>query len=194
MLEMYITESKFLCHKLSDKTEPISHFLQMNNLTATTNQRHANRYRKRRKKLKVQFKDKDEMQDVRYIETRKELSMQDQQLRWYRNSEIDAMRKIAHLVVQFISRHGLKSYAVQMGLQMEVFDLRGLELRMDVERSIEKYNARQSILKYHKKYKWDVVGLSLVSQYISANAERQASNYGHNDASVAMKLYKVISI
>ena len=166
----------------------------MNNLLATANQRSANRYRKRRKRLKVQFKDVDEMQDIRYIETRKELSMQDQQLRWYDNSEIDAMRRIAHLIVQFISRHGLKSYAVQMGPQMEVFDLRGLELRMDVERSIEKYNARQSILKYHKNYKSDAIGLSLLSQYISANAERQANNYGQIDASVAMRLYKVISI
>ncbi len=144
--------------------------------------------------MKVQFKDIDEMQDVRLIETRNDLSMQDQNLRWYRNSEIDAMRQIAHLVVQFIISHGLKSYAVQMGLQMEVFDLRGLELRMDFERSIEKYNARQSILKYHKNYKWDTIGLSLVSQYISANAERLASKCGHNDASVAKRLYKDINI
>ena len=139
--------------------------------------------------MKVQFKDIDEMQDVRLIETRNDLSMQDQNLRWYRNSEIDAMRQIAHLVVQFIISHGLKSYAVQMGLQMEVFDLRGLELGIDVARSLEKYLARKSIINYYKSYKWDATGLSEVSQYITANAARIACTSGYFDACVAKELY-----
>lgn len=143
----------------------------------------------RRIKCKVRFRVIDEMKDVQLIETRKELSRQEQQLRWYRNSDIDAMRKAAHLVTKFIKKFGMKSEAVQMGLKMEVFDLRGLELGIDVARSIEKYQARKSIISYYKSYKWDTTGLSLISQYITANAARLACTSGYYDACVATELY-----
>lgn len=139
--------------------------------------------------LKVRFKEVDEELDIRLIETRKELSQKEQHLRWYRNSDIDAMRRATRLIIGFIRKHGLKSDAVQMGLKLEVFELRGLELGIDVVRCLEKYQARKSILKYYRSYKWDTIGLSLVSQYITANAERLACDSGVDDACLATKLY-----
>lgn len=144
---------------------------------------------KRRIKRKVRFRVVDEMQDVQLIETRKELSWQEQRLRWYRNSDIGAMRNAARLVTKFIKKYGMQSEAVQMGLKMEVFDLRGLELGIDVARSLEKYLARKSIINYYKSYKWDATGLSEVSQYITTNAARIACTSGYFDACVAKELY-----
>jgi len=77
---------------------------------------------------RVTFKTVDETHDIRLIETRQELSQQDLNDRWYNCQETKAMTEQARVIIEFVKIQGIASNLVRIGLEMQLFDLRGLEL------------------------------------------------------------------
>jgi len=100
---------------------------------------------------RVQFKAVDETYHVRWIETRQELSQQDRCDRWYQCVDIKEMTEQARAIVEFVKERGIESETVQRGLEMEVFDLRGLEKAVNVIRQEISGIVRTLILNYQKK-------------------------------------------
>jgi hypothetical protein len=145
--------------------------------------------KKEGKKTNVRFRAMDDTSDIRLIETRYELSPQDKNDIWYQSTDIHAIKVKIRLLKCFLNERGTESDEVQRSLKMEIFDLRGLEQSIDMARSLKKYIARKSILKYHKYNKSDAIGLGVISFHETASARKTARDTAINDARVAKKDY-----
>lgn len=136
---------------------------------------------------RVTFKTVDETHDIRLIETRQELSQQDLYDRWYNCQETKAMTEQARVIIEFVKNQGIASNLVRIGSEMEILDLRGLELALDVFRQKKNFVVRKLILHYHNSNKKNSIGLSRFASKATASAKSLASEAAWDDANVAKK-------
>lgn len=136
---------------------------------------------------RVTFKTVDETHDIRLIETRQELSQQDLNDRWYNCQETKAMTEQARVIIEFVKIQGIASNLVRIGLEMQLFDLRGLELALDVYRQKKNFVVRKLILHYHNSHKKNSIGLSRFASKATACAKILAAEVAWDDAHVAKR-------